>query len=155
MKKCTKCGSIKELINFSADKRVKKDERRAICTSCTKELRVKSKDRKKSTDRLRYEGKSIQLREYAARYRKKNRSKVNAYDAMRDAEKRRAIPSWANRSLIRDIYDLSSRRSMEFGYQWHVDHIIPLKSPIVCGLHVEYNLQVIPGVENQIKGNRI
>jgi 5-methylcytosine-specific restriction endonuclease McrA len=36
-----------------------------------------------------------------------------------------------------------------------VDHIVPLKSPLVCGLHVEHNLQVIPATQNRRKHNRV
>lgn len=35
----------------------------------------------------------------------------------------------------------------------HVDHIVPLQSNWVCGLHCEANLRVIPGAENESKRN--
>jgi len=37
---------------------------------------------------------------------------------------------------------------------FHVDHIYPLKSNYMCGLHVENNLQIISASENTKKGNR-
>lgn len=58
-----------------------------------------------------------------------------------------ATPKWANKKLINDMY-LNRKRGM------HVDHIIPLKSKLVCGLHCEANLQYLGAVENIRKGNR-
>jgi hypothetical protein len=90
-----------------------------------------------------------------ARWTKANAGKVNAKTARRNARLINATPAWANKFFISEIYDLASRRTRAFGFPWHVDHITPLRSSIVCGLHVECNLQVIPGVENVHKGNRV
>lgn len=35
-----------------------------------------------------------------------------------------------------------------------VDHIVPLRHPLVCGLHVQDNLQLSTERFNKIKGNR-
>jgi hypothetical protein len=78
-----------------------------------------------------------------------------SHEARRRADTLSATPSWANRFFIAEAYDLAKRRTLATGIKWHVDHIVPLRSPLVCGLHVEHNLAVIPAPTNIIKGNRV
>jgi len=62
-------------------------------------------------------------------------------------------PAWANPFFISEIYDLARRRTKLLGEKYVVDHVIPLKHPLVCGLHVETNLRVVPQRVNAVKGN--
>lgn len=89
-----------------------------------------------------------------SRWKKANPGKVASYTRYRQAAQLRATPAWANEFFIEEIYDLAARRTKATGFPWHVDHIVPLRSPLVSGLHVEHNLRVIPAVENIAKGNR-
>jgi hypothetical protein len=52
-------------------------------------------------------------------------------------------------------YNLTGFRRKQNGCGWHVDHIEPLKGEKVCGLHVPWNLHVIPSVVNQAKSTLI
>lgn len=56
---------------------------------------------------------------------------------------------------IKDIYLECKRISTETGVQHHVDHIVPLRGKTVSGLHVHWNLQVLPAHENIKKSNRL
>lgn len=87
-------------------------------------------------------------------WRAANRGLANAYGSAYKARRLKATPSWADADLISSIYALASVYSDAFDRVYHVDHIIPLKSDLVCGLHVQDNLQILPGVENLRKGNR-
>ena len=76
------------------------------------------------------------------------------YRSERRALERKAKPIWYEKSPVKDIYYLAAQKSKETGEEWHVDHIVPLKSDLVCGLHWHGNMQVITGSENQSKSNR-
>jgi hypothetical protein len=89
------------------------------------------------------------------KYRKKNLGKYANNEAKRRAKQYQATPSWADTFMIEEIYHLASLRTQLLGYPWEVDHIIPLQSKYVCGLHVESNLQVIPRKQNRSKGNKL
>ncbi len=91
-----------------------------------------------------------------SRWKKNNSQKVASYNGQRRAVKLSATPVWANKFFIEEFYDLAKRRTdlNTGGHKWHVDHIVPLKSDLVCGLHVEHNLQVVPALINWSKNNR-
>ena len=79
-----------------------------------------------------------------------NQSKRNEIEAKRRAASKSATPKWltdSDKDAIQKIYEYA--RSL--GY--HVDHIVPLKNKQVCGLHVPWNLQVIPALDNIRKNN--
>ena len=88
------------------------------------------------------------------KWRSKNKYKINEFKQRRQAQKLNATPSWADFDKIRWFYAEAKRLSNETGIKHHVDHIVPLKSKLVCGLHVHTNLQVLPALENQKKSNR-
>jgi hypothetical protein len=91
----------------------------------------------------------------ANEYYAKNRSSCLNYVAQHRAKEINGVHKslWANDFFIEEAYDLAHRRTKLSGKKWDVDHIVPLKSPLVCGLHVEHNLQVITHRQNCRKRN--
>lgn len=92
--------------------------------------------------------------EYNRQYRKDNPGLDNYHCSLRRARIMQATPKWANLDKIKLIYEEARRLTTETGEQYDVDHIYPLKSDTMCGLHVEDNLQIIPHVENCKKRNK-
>ena len=88
------------------------------------------------------------------RYRKQHMSSYREACAGYRARKLDATPGWANHVKIRRVYTQAEYRRLMTGEDYHVDHIIPLRGKDVCGLHVDYNLQILPASENRSKGNR-
>jgi len=70
-----------------------------------------------------------------------------ARSSKRRAKTLKATPKWANLAKIQEIYNKCPK-----GY--HVDHKIPLQGKLVCGLHVETNLQCLTATDNMKKGNK-
>lgn len=93
------------------------------------------------------------LNAIASEYMRANPHKNRDKAARHRATRLQATPSWANSFFIKEIYHLAVLRAKALGGEWHVDHIVPLRSEIVCGLHCEANLRVIPAKVNLAKGN--
>lgn len=88
----------------------------------------------------------------------KNREKVRARNAMRRAYLLERAPEWLSPEHIEEIkqaYAVAKELEAKTGVKYHVDHIIPLRGETVSGLHVPWNLQVIPSTENLGKGNKL
>lgn len=118
--------------------------------------RARHPDRRKASC-AKYRGKPGVLekeRENWAAWAKENRDKLAAKAAARRALKLKATPLWVNLVEIEAFYVEARRLTIETGIEHHVDHIVPLKSKVVCGLHCPANLQVLPGPENLSKNNR-
>jgi len=87
-------------------------------------------------------------------WRKNNPAKAAEQCRARQARKQQAMPVWADRKKMKEIYEECRQITKVTGVKHHVDHYYPLKGSDVCGLHNEYNLRVIPAADNQAKGNR-
>jgi hypothetical protein len=77
--------------------------------------------------------------------------------AKRRAEEMQRVPKWLTREdkkIISFIYEMAKMLTDTTGEDYQVDHIIPLRGKLVCGLHVPGNLQILTRLENIRKGNK-
>ena len=95
------------------------------------------------------------VRKQLSEWKKRHPDRVTAEQQKRETRKRQAMPSWADESAIARIYKTAREATVATGVKHHVDHIVPLVSPIICGLHVAHNLQVLTATENVKKYNKL
>lgn len=167
MKTCSACGASKPLSEYArADTCV--DGTRSYCKACHK-LR---KDAWRANNRERHNAKG---KAWAQANPEKRKAVVAASTAKRTAEGkvlaakrqwvaanperaraavsarrrklRAAMPPWVDLGAIRAIYNRAALLGLT------VDHIIPLRHPLVSGLHVPWNLQLLTRSDNSRKGN--
>ena len=88
---------------------------------------------------------------------KRNPDRLRAKDARRRSQELKAQPLWLTekqKQEIDNIYNLARDCELVSGEKYHVDHIVPLQGKTVCGLHVPWNLQVLPASVNIGKSNK-
>lgn len=92
---------------------------------------------------------------HSKQWKKEHPEARHAASANRRAAKLQRTPVWLNKGHqfeIDSIYELCSAYR-QVGFNYHVDHIVPLQGKSVSGLHVPWNLQIIHAKENLSKGN--
>lgn len=133
---------------------------------------VENREKKLGTDKRRRETNIVEFLERerasyakhrdarAARgeaWRKKNKPVVAAHAAKRRTAKAQRTPPWLTPKQHEEIlafYVSADALGMLTGEWYHVDHIVPLRGKTVSGLHVPWNLQVLPATVNLQKRNR-
>lgn len=155
-KPCSACGLSLPLSSYYLEK----GKPRGRCKTCHKAVAYSTRVPGANNEYLREYRKTnpVPAEVEQARHRAKyeaNKSYYVAKEARRRAHKLKATPSWVDKEHLRMIYELREAVSNFTGIIHHVDHEVPLKGKNVSGLHVPWNLRVIPAVENLSKGNRL
>ena len=132
---------------------------------------AKHREKRLAQKKELYETKRQMLLDRQAAWRDDNRHKLAARDKRYyESDKARfyannwlrrrtmvaAAPPWMTRDhwqAIAEMYEEARRMTKETGIPHVVDHIWPLRGKKSCGLHVPWNLQVIPHAVNARKSN--
>ena len=115
-------------------------------------------EKERQSHRTRYDSDPVYRERIKQRWRAFNKRRPdikNAIVARRRARQKNALVPWADKAKMREFYTEAKRRERLTGEKHHVDHVVPLQSPLVCGLHWEGNLQVLPATVNHAKLNRV
>lgn len=91
-------------------------------------------------------------------YRQANPDKNAAKAAKARADRAQATPAWLTKEHLKEVesfYATAKALEQAFGGKYDVDHIHPIKGSTCCGLHVPWNLQVLPASKNREKSNKL
>lgn len=162
MKYCKYCNTTKPLSEFYKKKSGKFGVK-AECKSCSniyeKQRWQKNKHKPITEKRIQYRKQHYldnkeKVLQQSKEWSKNNLDKKRVYRANRRANLLKATPSWSDKTFIQNIYKKADLISKQYGIKYEVDHIIPLQSKTVCGLHNQFNLQIISMIDNRSKSTK-
>ena len=129
------------------------------CCECANATANKTK----SKDRAKYVASSVAWNkqnpqktfEYHRIVRLRNPGQRNLWTMNYRTAKANRMPKWLNDGQLFEMESVYTYCSAlrKIGLDYHVDHVVPLRGKSISGLHVPWNLQVLPGRENMSKGN--
>ena len=134
------------------------EKRKAENPNLSAELYAKNREKSLAYSKAYYKANAEDRKAKQRLWSKTNRGTANALAKRYKLKKVNATPKWLSESQLLHIkckYQLAAMLNIHGVEAWHVDHIVPIRGKDVCGLHVPWNLRVIPAKENMTKGNRI
>jgi hypothetical protein len=135
---CSKCKQEKDISMFTP----RTDRVNKVMSQCKECRKVLAASKRKPNLRLKHASKADCLR-----FHKIKRNRAIAERVLDNSELTQFVYS--------EAHQLRKLRNKLTGFNWHVDHIIPLRGKTVCGLHVWNNFQLIPAIENFRKNNKL
>jgi hypothetical protein len=126
-----------------------KESRKARYESNKEAINAKNKEWRDSKPREYHN-------EYLRKWKSENRGKVVQSGKKRSIPMSKCLKLLGEQQIgtLNQFYNYASRISECIGIKHHVDHVLPLVGDGFTGLHVPWNLQVIPATINLRKGNR-
>jgi hypothetical protein len=163
--RCTVCGKKKQPTEFYKDSHSLSGIR-ADCKACHLEGKAKyRKDNRENINSRQNEFRKENTefcqerdRKYYYKNIEESRIRKSANSVKRKAQKNNACPKWlspTDLAKIKSVYKMAKNLYKKTGIIHHVDHIVPLQGENVSGLHVPWNLRVIPASDNCSKGNKL
>lgn len=151
MKTCPKCGVEKSLSLFNKN-RNRKDGVSCYCKECvqanSKQHYELNKEKRLAQTQSYYRINKDTYTSYKQSWRNANRAKDRYASSKRRAAEKAAIPPWFESEKVAIVFEKAKAFCMQ------TDHIVPLVSDKVCGLHCWANLQLLDAPLNQAKSNR-
>lgn len=145
-KKCTRCQKIKATALFNR-RTLSRDGYAAACSECTsnaKWAKYREDPEERRTVISRTKANKTARFERDPAYKRA----FNLWGGVKDRGSK--IPPWVH---ITDFVPIC-QAVIDAGPGHELDHIIPIKGKLVCGLHVPSNVRVVTTRENQAKQNK-
>lgn len=123
-----------------------------------KEYHARNRDKRNAQSAAYRTANPEKMKQLDRAYRQNNPDKNAAKAAKARADRAQATPPWLTKEHLKEIesfYATAKALEQAFGGKYDVDHIYPVKGATCCGLHVPWNLQVLPASKNREKSNKL